>query len=394
MHRRERMLCSRAMSEAPPLVTTPTELTRTVDALRRRDWFALDTEFIREETFWPELCLIQVATDDHLACIDPLALDQLDPLLELLDDPAVTKVLHAADQDLEVFHHLSGRIPAPVFDTQLAAPLLGYPEQAGFGRLVESLLAVRLAKGHARTDWRERPLPPAALAYAADDVRYLVPLYEALHAGLAERDRLGWLDEEFARLTDVTRYEHDPDTAWRRLKGIDRLPDAGRAVACALARWREQQARQDNVPRGRILRDDALIDLARAQPDDRKQMTRLRSVRGRALDRHGDALLDLIGKARHQAPPPLEAAPAPAELDQRGEALVEALHAIVRLRASEHEINPAAIVARRDLARIAAGESARALLEGWRAGLVAADLDAFMAGRLSLTHGSAGIMLR
>ncbi len=382
------------MSQAPPLVTTAAGLAETVDALRQRDWFALDTEFIREDTYYPQLCLIQVATDDHLACIDPLALDHLDPLVELLDDPAVIKVLHAASQDLEVFHQISGRVPAPVFDTQLAAPLLGYPEQAGFARLVESLLSVHLAKGHARTDWRERPLPPAALAYAADDVRYLVPLYEALHAGLAERDRLGWLDEEFARLTDATRYERDPDAAWRRLKGVDRLPDAGRAVARALARWREERARADNVPRGHILRDDALIDLARAQPGDRKQMARLRSVRGRALDRHGEALLDLIGKARHQAPPPSEAGPAAAELGDRNDALVDALNAIVRLRADQHEVNPAVVIARRELARIAAGESAQALLSGWRADLVAETLDAFMAGRLTLAHGSAGLQLR
>lgn len=383
------------MAESPPLINTPAGLAETVDRLRGRDWFALDTEFIREDTYWPRLCLIQVATDDHLACIDPLALESLEPLLELLADPAITKVLHAADQDLEVFHQLSGRVPAPVFDTQLAAPLLGFPEQAGFGRLVESLLDVRLEKGHARTDWSERPLPAAALAYAADDVRYLVPLYQALRAGLAERERLPWLEEEFARLTDAARYERAPEDAWRRLKGVDRLPGPARAVVRALARWREEQAREANVPRGRVLRDDALVDLARALPKDRKQIGRLRSLRGRPLERHGDALLALVAEARHETPPEVRAAAAfAAEPDERGAALAEALHAIARLRCAEHDVNPAVVLGRRELARVAAGEPAGGVLSGWRAELVADALDAFMAGRVALGHGEDGLRLR
>ncbi|MEX1082056.1 MAG: ribonuclease D [Halofilum sp. (in: g-proteobacteria)] len=382
------------MSETPDLITTTDALAETVARLRERDWFALDTEFIREDTYWPQLCLIQVATDEHLACIDPLALADLEPFYALLADPAVTKVLHAADQDLEVFHLATGRLPAPVFDTQLAAPLLGFPEQAGYGRLVEALLDVRLTKGHARTDWRERPLPEPALRYAADDVRYLVPLYEALRAGLAARERLGWLEEEFARLTDAARYERAPEDAWHRLKGIDRLSGPGRSVIRALARWREQEARNANVPRGRILRDEALVDLARALPADRKQLGRLRSLRGRPLERYGADLLTLIEEAREQTPPELRTTPTLGpELDERGQALAEALHAVVHLRCAEHAVNPEIVVSRRDLGRIAGGEAASAILGGWRSDLVATDLDAFMAGRQSLRHDETGLQL-
>ncbi|PSQ93813.1 MAG: ribonuclease D, partial [Proteobacteria bacterium SW_6_67_9] len=177
------------MTTPPPLITTPAELAATAERLRAAGWFALDTEFIRETTYWPRLCLIQVATADTLALIDPLTLDDLTPLLEVLFDPGVTKVLHAAAQDLEIFHHMTGEVPGPIFDTQVAAPLLGWPEQAGFARLVEGVLGERLGKGHARTDWSERPLPEEALAYAADDVRYLVPLYQYLHHNLADRGR-------------------------------------------------------------------------------------------------------------------------------------------------------------------------------------------------------------
>ena len=165
------MLCSRAMPESIAIVASRAELESTVAELKRHAWFALDTEFIRESTYWPVLCLIQVATEDTVACIDPLACESLEPLFAILRDPSITKVLHAAEQDLEIFHHLTGEVPQPVFDTQVAAPLLGHPEQVGFGKLVEAMLDVRLAKGHARTDWRERPLPPAALAYAADESR-------------------------------------------------------------------------------------------------------------------------------------------------------------------------------------------------------------------------------
>jgi ribonuclease D len=188
------------MTEMPELITRRSDLESLAAQLREHGWFALDTEFIREKTYWPKLCLIQVATPLRLACIDPLPRDSLEPLLDVLDDRSVTKVLHAAEQDLETFHHLSGRMPQPLFDTQIAAPLLGYPEQAGYARLVESVLGVKLSKGHARTDWTERPLPADALAYAADDVRYLVPLYESLHAGLAERGRLEWLADDFSDL--------------------------------------------------------------------------------------------------------------------------------------------------------------------------------------------------
>lgn len=377
---------------APPLIDSPEALSAIAAHLRTCDWFALDTEFIREDTYWPRLCLVQVATDERLACIDPLALDTLEPLLEVLYDPGVIKVLHAAGQDLEIFHHLDGRVPAPVFDTQVAAPLLGFPEQAGFATLVETLLGVRLAKGHARTDWNERPLPAAALSYAADDVRYLVPLYREIRDALAARGRLGWLDAELARLTDASRYERPPEDAWRRLKGIERLPGPGRAVAQALAAWREGEARVRDLPRGRVLRDDALLEVARTLPRDRDQLRRMRALRGAALERHGDTLLRLVAEARAQPAPEIErGARAAAPLDARDEALVDALSALVRLRAAENELNPATVAGRRELARIATGERAADVLAGWRAALLGDELDAMMSGGVALRVGVAGL---
>lgn len=376
---------SRPMTDTPELITRASDLEPLAVHLREHGWFALDTEFIREKTYWPRLCLIQVATPQRLACIDPLACDSLEPLLAVLDDRAVTKVLHAAEQDLETFHHLTGRMPQPLFDTQIAAPLLGYPEQAGYARLVEAVLGVKLAKGHARTDWSERPLPAEALAYAADDVRYLVPLYESLHAALAGRGRLEWLADDFRALADPARFERPPADAWQRLKGIERLPAAGRAVAAALAEWRERTAREQDRPRGHILRDDALMDIARTLPADRRGLDRLRSLRDNVAARHGERLLELVAEAREQPAP--DAGPSSRngpELDTAGEALVDALSALVRLRAAQEELNPNSIATRRELARIAGGESVHRVLSGWRGRLIGSEIEAFMNGETTL----------
>jgi ribonuclease D len=391
------LLRSRAMSRAPTPITDTEALAETADALRRAGWFALDTEFIRERTYWPRLCLIQVATDDLVAVIDPLRIDRLAPLLEVVFDDDVTKVLHAAAQDLEIFHRLVGRVPAAVVDTQVAAPLLGYPEQAGFARLVESMLGVQLGKGHARTDWSERPLPEAALAYAADDVRYLVPLYHAVHRGLAERGRLEWLDDEMARLTDASRYERAAADAWRRLKGVDRLPDAGRAVAQALAEWREEQARDADMPRGHVLRDDALVDIARALPRTQRQLGRIRSLKPSTLEHHRETVLDLVAEARARRPPQRESddeTRARTALDTQGEALVDALSALVRLAAAEHELNPATLLDRKTLARIAAGAAVADELGGWRYRAVGPRLEAFLAGRIGLRGDDGALVER
>ncbi|MDX1610284.1 MAG: ribonuclease D [Halofilum sp. (in: g-proteobacteria)] len=379
------------MAETPELITTEAELAPLAEHLRAHGWFALDTEFIREKTFWPRLCLVQVATTERVACIDPFACESLDPLLAVLDDPDVTKVLHAAEQDLEIFHLLSGRVPQPLFDTQLAAPLLGHPDQAGYARLVEAVLSVQLAKGHARTDWAERPLPADALAYAADDVRYLVPLYQALREQLQARGRLEWLQADFRALADPARFERPPADAWQRLKGLDRLPAAGRAVAAALAEWRERTAREQDRPRGHVLRDDALLDIARALPKDRRALGRLRSLRDDVAGRHGDRLLELVAAARDRAAPPVaERGRGGNGLDTAGEALVDALSALVRLRAAREDLNPATIASRKELARIVAGEPAAEVLAGWRGRLAAADIDAFLAGRTSLRRAPDG----
>jgi ribonuclease D len=270
--------------------------------LRGASWLALDTEFIREQTYYPQLCLIQVASTGQIACIDPLALPSLDPLLEVLYDPTVTKVLHAAYQDLEIFYYLRGAVPTPIFDTQLAASVLGYGNQVGYANLAQRMLGVELEKTHTRADWRRRPLPSAWLAYAADDVRHLQEIYLRQQVMLTERGGMEALAEDFTALADPVRYQPQPQEAWRRIREYQRLRGVQRAVLRALAAWREEQAIRNDRPRRWILHDGPLLELARRMPDDVDGLARIHELPPATLRRHGSELLERIAAARAEPP--------------------------------------------------------------------------------------------
>ncbi len=360
--------------------------------LRDRTWLTLDTEFIREKTYRARLCLVQLASEDDVACIDTLAIDDLGPLLELLLDPTITKVLHAARQDLEIFHDLAGgRVPAPVFDTQLAATLAGFGDQIGYAELVRRLLGVELDKSQARTDWSARPLDPEQLNYAADDVRHLREVYARLHARLEAAGRLAWLADDFATLVDPATYRSDPETAWRKLRGANQLRGRQLAVLRALAAWRERQAAEADRPRRWIMDDAALLALARSAPSRREQLAKVRGLGDGLIRRHGSDLLELIRDARNaqtegEAPPPR-----PRPLTAAEEAGVDALMALVRLQAHRHEVSPATLATRRDLEALVRGEADLPLLTGWRRGLVGDLLTSFLAGEVTLRFAGDGL---
>lgn len=332
----------------------------------KASWMALDTEFVREKTFYPRLCLIQVATEDMLACIDPLALADLAPLLNVLYDPAILKVMHAARQDMEIFYHLRGELPHPVFDTQLAAPLLGFKEQLGYAALVEAMLDVRLDKAHTRADWSQRPLSAAQLQYAADDVRYLAQLYPKLRDKLIAQGRLEWLDNDFAELTDAQLYAAPPEQAWLRVKGTQRLRPRQLAVAQALAAWREETAQRLDRPRSWILNDENLLDLARLQPKTPTELAQLRGLHEQAVARHGEAILKVIAEAQDRTPVPLPPAYQPAPLDDEQEAVVDLLLAVVRKLGAQHAIHPNLVATRKEIERMLLGDESVAVLHGWR----------------------------
>ena len=260
------------------LIATDAALADLCRALEGSEWIALDTEFLRERTYYARLCLIQIGAPGIVACIDPLALEQLEPLHALLENPDLRKVLHAARQDLEVFNDLRGVVSAPLFDTQIAAAYLGYDDQIGYAALVTAITGVTLDKTHTRTDWSARPLSAAQHRYAEDDVRYLMPVYEALHERLDAAGRLAWVTDDCARLSEPALYANDPAEAWRRLRGGAELPAANQQMLRALAAFRELTAQARNLPRGWVLRDEVLFELARLAPQKHAELASIRGL--------------------------------------------------------------------------------------------------------------------
>ena len=342
-------------------------------------WLALDTEFVREQTYYPQLGLIQIASADQVASIDPLALPSLDPLLERLYDPTVTKLLHAGQQDLEIFFHLCGAAPAPVFDTQLAALALGQGDQIGYAPLVQRMLGVKLDKTHTRADWRRRPLAPEWLRYAADDVRYLPELYRQQRAALEER---GWLDalaEDFQRLCHPDRYRLQPWESWRRVRDHLRLPGAQRAVLRELAAWREEQASAHDRPRRWILDDAALIELTRRMPKTVEDLQHIRGLPSATVQRHGEMLLARIAAARAEPPEqwPIQSRRPILTSDQAAQ--VDDRLTLIAVRANQYNIPIRSVANREDVERLLAGEDSP-LRHGWRAALVGRELQAGLGG--------------
>jgi ribonuclease D len=353
------------MSATPP-VTTSTELLAALDRLRSADFVALDTEFMRESTYFPKLCLVQAAAGDACAVLDPLALPDLEPLWQFLGDRQRTKVLHAARQDLEVFATATrDPVPGPIFDTQIAAALLGYPAQIGYGSLVAERLGHTLAKGHTRTDWTRRPLSPEQLQYAEDDVRYLVPLYLDLRDALQAAQRLDWLYEETRELEQLDLHRTDPDAAWRRLKGLDRLQPQQRATAKLLAQWREAAAIRHDKPRGWILADDALRDIAEQLPASVRDLESIRSLPPGVVRRRGEELMALIERGRTDAANEAAASNPPRPQPQQL-ALVTKLMNVARETAQQAKINAELLATRRDVEQLVFARRTEHLLNGWR----------------------------
>jgi ribonuclease D len=351
------------------------------DSIRGVPWIALDTEFIREKTYYPKLCLIQIGVPGRTVCIDPLANADLTPVFDILYDRSIVKVLHACSQDLEIFVHLKGRVPGPIFDTQLAAPLLGLPDQIGYGNFVREMLGLSLDKAQARTDWSHRPLSQSQLRYAGDDVRFLAEIYPQLKSRLEQLGRLAWLKDEFEPYERVERYLPDPDNVWKRIRGADRLRPAGLAVLQTLANWREQVAQQKDLPRNWILKDDTLLDIARLAPDNFEKLAKIRSLPPKTLDRYGEKLIELVREGKHRPPEPLPGGRKRAKPSAQEEALADILHAQLRLLADKHQINNTVLASRKELIALAQGEEELDLLRGWRREMAGIELLAMLGGQ-------------
>jgi ribonuclease D len=363
-------------------IAAQADLERLVGRLRCERTLALDTEFMRERTYYPRLCLLQIAAGGvEVHCVDPLAGLDLEPLFDLLLDPQVTKVLHSARQDLEVFSYLcGGAVPGPVFDTQLAASFCGMSDQIGYAPLAAALLGVEIAKLHTRTDWARRPLSAEQLAYARADVQYLPALANSLRARLAARGREAWVEEECARLTDPALYRIVPEQMWRRVKGAFQLPAPARYRLRALAAWREAKARALDKPRAWVVSDADLIAVASHRLGEVRDL--LAGNSSRAFMRHARELLAVVEEtARHGVEPERVAVrrPVTAERDKVNKVLE-----LIRARAREQGLSPHFVASRRDIERAVAGKRDSRLFQGWRKTFIGDELAHWLAEPPSL----------
>jgi ribonuclease D len=371
-------------------ITTTAALAEACATFANAEFVTVDTEFIRETTFWPELCLVQIASNDLAVLVDPLA-DGIDlaPFFALMRDERVVKVFHAARQDIEIIYKLGGLVPAPLFDTQVAAMVCGFGDSIAYDQLVARTTDGRIDKTSRFTDWRNRPLSDEQLAYALADVTYLRDVYRTLKAQLEAEERSGWLAEEMATLADPVTYDLHPDEAWRRLKLRVRKP-IELQVLKEVAAWREREAREIDKPRGRIIKDDAIYEIAQQQPRDEQALARLRTIpRGFERSSAGREILAAVARALAVPKSELPAIPRPPQLPEGTAAAVEFLKVLLKIVVEEKGVAAKMIASGDDLEKLAwKGDAAEIpAMEGWRR-------EIFGERALELLKGETGLVYR
>lgn len=362
--------------------------------LGRSEYLTIDTEFMRERTYWPQLCLVQIASpgDDKAYLIDPLGDLDLAPLFELMSNQNILKVFHAARQDIEIFVNLAGEVPAPIFDTQIAAMVCGYGDQVGYETLVNKIAKASLDKSSRFTDWARRPLTEKQLRYAAGDVTHLRTIYETLSKELEKSGRGGWLGSEMEVLEAKSTYVVEPEEAWRRIKTRSNDPRF-LGVVKALATWREAEAQGRNAPRGRILKDDAILEIAAARPSSRDQLMQLRSLQreGRKAET-ADRIVELVAEGLESPVHVPKEAKARPRQRAGGQALGELLRVLLKAKAEKLGVAQRLIANAADLDALANDPDADPpLLKGWRREAFGDDALRLIAGEIALSAGPSGV---
>jgi ribonuclease D len=377
------------------LVTSTTDLVQVCSRLSAADFVAVDTEFMREQTFWPELCLVQIASDSVEAIVDPMApgLD-LKPFYELMADQRVTKVFHAARQDIEIMYSEAGLIPAPIFDTQVAASVCGYGDSVSYVNLVKDITGHDIDKSSRFTDWSRRPLTEKQLVYALGDVTHLRDVYRHLRAKLETTGRTSWLDEEMGDLTHPETYETRPDDAWKRLKMRTKNRKSF-GVLIELAAWRERAAQSQNVPRSRVLRDEALYDIANQMPTTPEQLGGLRTLSdGFSRSQRAREIIEAVKAGLAREPKSLPQMNHSRPVSAEAGATIELLKVLLKASAAKHRVAPRLIADAEELERIAAEDEPDVLaLKGWRRQLFGEDALKLKRGQLALTLAGGEVMV-
>lgn len=369
------------------VITSTSALSETCSRLATADFVTVDTEFMREQTFWPDLCLIQLAGPGEEVIVDPLAPDlSLVPFYQLMADTSVVKVFHAARQDIEIVYSEAGIIPAPIFDTQIAAMVCGFGESVSYVNLVKKVTGRDLDKSSRFTDWSRRPLSDKQLTYALGDVTHLRDIYTHLKSELEVTNRASWLDEEMAELTAPSTYESHPENAWQRLKMRVKNRKA-LAVLIELAAWRERMAQAQDVPRGRILRDEAIYDIANQQPTTAEKLSELRTLSdGFSRSQRARDIIEAVQRGLERDPKTLPPMPHSQPMSAEAGATMELLKVLLKASAARHRVAPRLIADSEDLERIASEDEPDVpALRGWRRQLFGEDALKLKRGELALT---------
>lgn len=350
------------MNQSVSYIRTNKDLVSFCHRLKNSEWLAVDTEFKRESTYFPLLCLVQIATEHEIACIDTLEIEDLSYLYDVLLDPSIVKVIHSAKQDLEAFYCSMGTVLTPVFDTQIAAAFLGDQEQVGYAALVEKYTAVRLAKTHTRADWSKRPLAPALLDYAADDVRYLGFIYEEQKQALNKIKRYAWAQEEFTLLISLHHYAPDPKTAWQRIKRMGHLDVQQLALLMRLASWREKEAMEKNKPRQWIIKDQVLIDVACSSAQN-SVMIKVQNLSDTLYSRiKSECFMVQQNEEVYAQNNAHNTQPVTAQEMSH----IAMLQALVKVYATQLQLPPSLLATRKEIKQLVRGERPLPLLQGWR----------------------------
>jgi len=368
------------------LITTTDALADLCERLSKSEFVTVDTEFMRENTYWPELCLVQIANDKEAAAIDPLA-DGIDlqPLLDLLtENEDILKVFHAGGQDVEIIVNLTGKTPHPIFDTQIAMMAISQSEQIGYANLVESWLSITIDKGARFTDWSRRPLTDRQIEYAIGDVTHLSEIFPKILKKLVKTGRGAWLDAEMEKLAEVSNYVTDPDLAWRRIRSQGRNPQVlGRLKA--LAAWRESEAQHKNIPRGRIMRDETMADIASHPPKQQKDLAKVRGLSAAWRENDiGKRLMKVIEKAgpldKDEMPEKMKRG---APLGKEGALVADLLKLLLKIRAREIDVAARLLTKADEMEALAAGIRELPVLNGWRYDVFGRDALELVEGKLA-----------
>lgn len=370
------------------IIQTQKELSEICKNLAKNPYLAIDTEFLRDKTYYPKLCLVQLAGPRVEACaLDPIATDlDWSPFYDLMANENVVKVFHAARQDLEIFFNEKGLLPTPIFDTQIAAMVTGFGDQVAYNGLVKELTGHSLEKNAQFTDWSQRPLSKKQMTYALNDVIYLCEVYEKIKDKLEHLGRTHWVYEETADLTSPALYENDPDKAWERIKIRSDKPEI-LIILKTLAAWREREAQKRNIPKGRIIKDETLADLALYKPSKPESLKRIRSLPGDiANGKRGDEILKLVKQARESDPGTWPSRPFEPPLPRHLQPALEMLKMLLKINCAENDVAPKIIASAGDLDQFVRGENMDGLhfLKGWRNDVFGKDARDLLAGKIGL----------